>query len=137
MKGTGIKEIILDNIAIPLRYIPSFVGAIGFGMVLLKILRDNPSFRRRLKELKGRVFLFDARDAGQRFYLIIEDGDIKVLPHFGRKADVTMRGEVKVLFKVFMGEEDPDTVFFSRRLEISGDTGVAVHFKNILAGTLQ
>ncbi len=37
------------------------------------------------------------------------------------------------LLDVFTGRVDPDTVFFSRRLEITGDTAAAVHFKNILA----
>ena len=44
-----------------------------------------------------------------------------------------MRGALKVLVRVMLGKEDPDTVFFSRELEINGDTAVALHFKNILS----
>ena len=47
--------------------------------------------------------------------------------------DVVMKGDALVLIDVLRGKEDPDTVFFSRRLEVSGDTAVAVHFKNILS----
>jgi predicted lipid carrier protein YhbT len=47
--------------------------------------------------------------------------------------DVTMRGNVTVLLDVLSGKVDPDTVFFSRKLEIEGDTATAIHFKNILA----
>ena len=43
-----------------------------------------------------------------------------------------MKGETSVLFRLLLGKEDPDTVFFSRRLEIEGDTAAAICFKNIL-----
>jgi len=44
-----------------------------------------------------------------------------------------MSGNVAVLMDVLLGKEDPDTVFFSRKLEITGDTATAIHFKNLLA----
>ncbi|MCK4847070.1 MAG: SCP2 sterol-binding domain-containing protein, partial [Deltaproteobacteria bacterium] len=41
--------------------------------------------------------------------------------------------ETSVLLELFLGEEDPDTVFFSRRFEINGDTSAAILLKNIMA----
>ena len=65
--------------------------------------------------------------------LMIVGTEASVVVPSTRSPDVTMRGTVKVLLDVFTGRVDPDTVFFSRRLEITGDTAAAVHLKNILA----
>jgi predicted lipid carrier protein YhbT len=70
---------------------------------------------------------------GKKFYIVIKDRDIKVHPHSASTPDVTMSGNVAVLMDVLLGKEDPDTVFFSRKLEITGDTATAIHFKNLLA----
>ena len=117
-----------------LRVLPHWVEAVGAGLIIASVVDSHPELKEELKELAGRVFLFDARDIGRSFYLIIcDDGDIKVLPHWAEPPHVTMRGDIKTLFELFTGKEDADTVFFSRKLEISGDTASAVHLKNILA----
>jgi predicted lipid carrier protein YhbT len=43
-----------------------------------------------------------------------------------------MKGEFSVLLGLMMSKVDPDTVFFSRKLEITGNTATALCFKNIL-----
>lgn len=119
--------------SIPLRVMPLWFEAIGAGVFLSEILDARPGLRERLTEIDGKVFLFDAKDIGKGFYLHIRDGDIKLIPHMAVAPDVTMSGDFDVLFELLLGTVDPDTVFFSRRLEITGDTAVAIHFKNILA----
>ncbi len=83
--------------------------------------------------VEGKIFKFEAVDIKKAFYLHIKDHAISVVVHITGAPDVTMRGTVAVLLDVFTGRVDPDTVFFSRRLEITGDTSAAVHLKNILA----
>ncbi len=119
--------------SIPLRIMPLWFEAIGAGVFLSEILDKRPGLRERLTEIDGKVFLFDAKDIKKRFYLCIKDGDIKLIPHLSQDPDVTMAGAFDVLFELLLGSVDPDTVFFSRRLEITGDTATAIHFKNILA----
>lgn len=128
-----IRSGLIKGINIPLKVMPLWVEAIGVGVFISTIVDRNPRFKERLAEIDDKVFLFEAKDIGKRFYLHIKDRSINVVPHMGRKPDVTMRGTVDVLTNVLLGKEDPDTVFFSRRLEISGDTASAIHFKNILA----
>lgn len=128
-----LKRTLFLGMNIPLKAMPLWMEAIGVGVFISRIVEKNPRFRERLREIDGKVFLFEAKDIKKGFYLLIKDNDIKVVPHSGRKPDVTMRGTVKVLIDVLIGKEDPDTVFFSRRLEISGDTAAAIHFKNMLA----
>ncbi|MEK7773930.1 MAG: SCP2 sterol-binding domain-containing protein [Deltaproteobacteria bacterium] len=128
-----IKGMLIKSMNIPLKIMPLWMEAIGAGVIISTMTDKNPRFKERLREIDGKVFLFEAKDIKKRFYLHIRDGGIKVAPHFAGTPDVVMTGNVKTLADVLLGREDPDTVFFSRRLEISGDTAVAIHFKNILA----
>lgn len=128
-----IKGTLIKGMNVPLKVMPLWMEAIGVGAFITQIVDNNPRFKEKLKEIDDKVFLFEAKDVNKGFFLYIKDRNIKVLPHCARKPDVTMRGKVAVLMNVLLGKEDPDTVFFSRRLEISGDTASAIHFKNILA----
>jgi len=116
-----------------LRATPLVFEGVAMGAVLSAMIRRNPELGERLCELEGKVFFFEASDIGRGFFLEIRGGEIKVVLHKTTPADVTMRGDVTVLLDVLAGRVDPDTVFFSRKLEIEGDTATAIHFKNILA----
>lgn len=128
-----LSDALFKGAALSLKLMPLWAEAIGAGAIIALILDKNPAFRERLTEIDGKVFLFEAKDIGKSFFIHIKDKDIKIVPHVARTPDVTMKGDVRVLIDVFTGKEDADTVFFSRRLEITGDTAVAIHFKNILA----
>ncbi len=128
-----LEELLLKGVRGPLKVIPLWVEATAFGIFLKLVVDANPDLKERLPELDGRVMLFEATDLGKSFYLLIEGDDIRVRPHFRKPPDAVMRGPLKVLVRVMLGKEDPDTVFFSRELEINGDTAVALHFKNILS----
>ncbi len=127
-----VKEKALQALKFPLRLTPLWIEAIGMGAVMGAIVDGNKRFKERLKEIDGKLFLFEASDLDKKFFLYIKDGDIKIIPHIAKTPDVVMKGETKVFFGLLLGKEDPDTVFFSRKLEISGDTAAAIHFKNIL-----
>lgn len=129
-----LKHSAYKGVAASLRLMPLWASAIGAGVFISSVLDAHPLLKERLLEIDGKVFLFEAMDIRKRFFILIKDRDIKVIPHMAAPPDVTMKGELKVLFDVFLGRVDPDTVFFSRRLEVSGDTGAAIHLKNILAG---
>lgn len=132
LKGPLIEKL-FKTAALPLKLTPLWLDAMAFGTFVTEVIKRNPDLSERLREIDGRRFLFKAKDVEKGFYLLIEDGGIKVMPHMQEKPDVIMRGSVKVLMDLFLGKEDADTVFFSRELEIEGDTAVALHFKNILS----
>ena len=122
------------NIArVPLRFTPLLVETVFADVFISEIFNKHPRLKERLKDLDGKVFEFSATDLGKRFYLTFENTETKVFPYFAGEVDVTMKGEVKTLFCLLLGTEDPDTVFFSRKLEINGDTSSAILLKNILA----
>ena len=127
-----IEESIIEKLAVPLKVMPLWMEATALGVFIDKILRDNPRLAGRLCELKGKLFLFEATDLKKAFYLLIEEAGVKVIPHSTKEPDVVMKGEFKTLCGLLVGKEDADTVFFSRKLQISGDTAAALHLKNIL-----
>ncbi|MEE9591540.1 MAG: SCP2 sterol-binding domain-containing protein [Thermodesulfobacteriota bacterium] len=126
------KRKALKAISQPMRLMPHWMDTIGAGVLISAMMDKNPVFKEKIAQLDGKVFLFEASDIKKNFYLHINCNDIKLLPHYAGKPDVTMKGETEVLFGLLSGKEDPDTVFFSRRLEIGGDTAAAILFKNIL-----
>ena len=52
--------------------------------------------------------------------------------HNGAASDVTIRGALEEFWRLATRTEDPDTLFFSRRLSIEGDTETGLHVKNLL-----
>jgi predicted lipid carrier protein YhbT len=128
-----IPESLTKAAITPLRFIPRSLQCIGLGSFLAFELERDPSIKERLREIDGKTFLFEATDIDKRFYMTIKDGKVTVRPHYAGNPDVTMRGETAVLAGLMLNRIDPDTVFFSRRLQITGSMEVALWFKNILA----
>jgi predicted lipid carrier protein YhbT len=129
----GLEDGLLKGMTLSLKLAPLWLEAMGAAAVIAAMTELHPELKEKLAELDGKLFRFEATDIGKAFYLRILGTDISVVVHTAKDPDVTMRGTVKVLLDVFTGRVDPDTVFFSRRLEITGDTAAAVHLKNILA----
>ncbi|MFZ3071965.1 MAG: SCP2 sterol-binding domain-containing protein [Thermodesulfobacteriota bacterium] len=129
----SLIESFFNLVRIPLRFTPLLIEAVFASVFISEIFDKHPRLKERLKELDGKVFEFSATDLNKRFYLTFENTETKVFPYFAGKPDVIMRGEAKTLLYLLLGKEDPDTVFFSRRLEINGDTAAAILLKNILA----
>ncbi|MFQ5901970.1 MAG: SCP2 domain-containing protein, partial [Thermodesulfobacteriota bacterium] len=112
--------------------LPLWIETLVAGIFITLTLEGNSKFKERLKDMGSKVFFFEARDIKKSFYILMDDGEIKVIPHYKGEPHVTMRGDTKTLLGLLLNKVDPDTVFFSRELEISGDTSAAIHFKNIL-----
>lgn len=128
-----IPESVTKAAITPLKFIPKTLQCIGLGSFLAFELERDPSIRERLREIDGKTFLFEATDIDKRFYMTIKDGKVTIRPNYAGNPDVTMRGETAVLAGLMLNRVDPDTVFFSRKLQITGSTDVALWFKNILA----
>ncbi|MBI4746630.1 MAG: SCP2 sterol-binding domain-containing protein [Deltaproteobacteria bacterium] len=126
-------ELLTKAAVAPLKFIPRSLQCIGLGSFLAFELERDPSIRERLREIDGKTFMFEATDIDKRFYMSIKDGKVTVRPNFGGVPDVTMKGETAVLAGLMLNRVDHDTVFFSRKLQITGSTEVALWFKNILA----
>lgn len=84
------------------------------------------------RELHGRRFCVRVSDLGLRFYFGI--GPRGFIPEVAHSADVTFTASAADFVRLGLRQEDPDTLFFNRRLLIEGDTELGLRVKNMLDG---
>ena len=72
-------------------------------------------------------------DLDMSFYLSFADNQLIMSPSIAQ-ADVIFSGDSKEFILLASRTEDPDTLFFQRRLVIEGDTELGLHIKNSIDG---
>jgi len=80
--------------------------------------------------LQGRRFCVQVRDTGMRMYFSV--GPRGFVPERQERADVTFTATSLDFGRLALRLEDPDTLFFNRRLLIEGDTDLGLTVKNML-----
>ena len=85
--------------------------------------------RSALEPLRGKVLRLELKQIGFGPQLTIHGWGIR--PALGRP-DVTVRASLRDYFALALRREDPDTLFFTRRLVIEGDTELGLVVKNAL-----
>jgi predicted lipid carrier protein YhbT len=93
------------------------------------VLRGQPA-RSRLEELEGKVVAIVIEDAGLTVPLGFRNGRVEPAP--GRAPNVTLRGKLAAFRVLALRREDPDALFFDRRLAIEGETETGLLVKNFL-----
>jgi O2-independent ubiquinone biosynthesis accessory factor UbiT len=88
-----------------------------------------PALRAALAPLRGKVLRLEF--AGTPFSLPLTLSRWGLRPSFG-PADVTVRASLRDYAALALRSEDPDTLFFTRRLVIEGDTELGLALKNAL-----
>ncbi|GGY27740.1 ubiquinone anaerobic biosynthesis accessory factor UbiT [Paludibacterium paludis] len=81
--------------------------------------------------LEGRTFDVHVRDAGLHLFFCVENGVFRT-ERAQREADLTLSANLADFMRMMLREEDPDTLFFNRRLGIEGDTELGLVVKNLL-----
>lgn len=88
-------------------------------------------FRRALAEelefLEGRWLSIHVRDIGLLWYTSVVDGRLVVSQQ--ADADVSFSADASDLLMIAARKQDPDTLFFQRRLVIEGDTELGLYVK--------
>lgn len=87
------------------------------------------ALREALAPLRGKILRLEV--PGLPFAPQLTLDAIGLRPAFG-KADVTVRASLADYAALALRREDPDTLFFSRRLVIEGDTALGLVIKNAL-----
>ncbi|WP_281645950.1 SCP2 sterol-binding domain-containing protein [Parendozoicomonas sp. Alg238-R29] len=95
----------------------------------------NHAFQQPLEEdefdaLEGRWLKVTVSDLQLDFYVTVSDR--KMVMSGPRSCDVTFRGESTSFLTLATRQEDPDTLFFNRKLAIEGDTELGLGVKNML-----
>ncbi|MEA9392920.1 SCP2 domain-containing protein [Acerihabitans sp. TG2] len=80
--------------------------------------------------LAGRWLRIEVSDLGLQWYMTVENDRLKVSQH--ATADVSFCGNANDLILIAARREDPDTLFFQRRLRIEGDTELGLYVKNLM-----
>lgn len=80
--------------------------------------------------LEGRSFRIVVSDAGLALAFRVRAGRVEPL-RADREADVTFAACAADFLAIVTRREDPDTLFFARRLSIDGDTDTGHRLKNI------
>ncbi|HBX6961986.1 SCP2 domain-containing protein [Klebsiella pneumoniae] len=94
-------------------------------------------FRQALAEgelefLEGRWLSIHVRDIGLLWYTSVVDGRLVVSQQADADADVSFSADVSDLLMIAARKQDPDTLFFQRRLVIEGDTELGLYVKNLM-----
>lgn len=82
------------------------------------------------QRLRGRRFGVRVRDLGLAAYFAVTESGFA--PQVTAVADVTYTARAEDFLRLILRLEDPDTLFFDRRLVIEGDTELGLAAKNLL-----
>jgi predicted lipid carrier protein YhbT len=107
---------------------PTLALLAGLNLALGRMIPRGP-----LEPLLGKRFAIRVDDAG--LTLRFAYGSRGFRPIFdGAPADLTISARSRDFIALLTREEDPDTLFFSRRLVTEGDTDLGLLVKNTLDG---
>lgn len=131
----------LRRAKIPPFTLPRFVGAASaqlpqfpptFGLTTaLNLALDRILPREPLDPLVGKLVCLRVTDAGLTLnFTLTEKGFRPAVSH--SKPDVTISAATRDFIALALREEDPDTLFFNRRLVMEGDTELGLLVKNTL-----
>jgi len=119
-------------LSLPLRVIPSYIH----NRVLVTTL--NSIFHKDLKDgeldfLQGKLVQISIDDAGIEYRFTLNED--KLIPgSISQSPDLSLKGTIYDYLLLASRREDTDTLFFSRRLHMQGDTELGLYVKNFLDG---
>lgn len=79
---------------------------------------------------RGRRFRVQVKDLGLSLYLSVHEEGLRA--ERSGPVDVTFTASAEDFLRLALRQEDPDTLFFNRRLLIEGDTDLGLTMKNLL-----
>lgn len=115
----------------PIRLTPAWmynrVFVTSLNRLFSQELQDN-----ELDFLEARQITIHIKDAGIRISFSLVDQ--KIVSISSKETDLTIEGSVYDFLLLASRREDPDTLFFNRRLKLNGDTELGLYVKNFLDG---
>ena len=87
--------------------------------------------RSALEPLQGKSVCLEASDLGTRVRVAYDGSRFRAYAG-SAPADLSIRSSVPGFLALALRREDPDTLFFTRRLVITGDTELGLVVKNVL-----
>ena len=114
----------------PLAILPTRIPSEIFARTLTQVLR------RQLNEglfsfMEHRVLVVNVEDARVVHRISLQNHRFCAASS-QRPVDLSISGTVYDFLTLLAGREDPDSLFFQRRLKLLGDTEMGLHIKNLL-----
>jgi predicted lipid carrier protein YhbT len=119
-----------ERLAVPLRLLPASLLRLGSLQVIEHVLAA-PLADGRLDEFAGRRVGVEVTDLGLRWVVAIGERRVDVL-ELSEAAEATVRGTATDLLLLASRLEDADTLFFHRRLQLTGDVELGLALRNLL-----
>lgn len=116
-------------LSFPLRLIPNEVHSQLLVRAFNTILKQ-PLHHNELNDLRGHHINIQVTDLRVSFHFTVVGGKFKVCSPY-QHADVVIAGATRDIFSLITRQEDSDTLFFQRRLKLSGNTELGLRFKNV------
>lgn len=117
-------------LAKPLTHVPFVAQRLAMTNVLQQVFKEALSSG-ECEFLKNRWLLVRINDLGINWYFSLgHNGKITLQP--AASHDVSISGNLNEFILLAARKEDPDTLFFQRRLLIEGDTELGLEVKNLI-----
>jgi predicted lipid carrier protein YhbT len=95
------------------------------------LVLSDECMRARLAPIEGRYLRLAVVDANARFQFEVHRRRLRPVSA-AHVPDVQITGKLVDFLLLATRAEDPDTLFFSRRLSLEGETETALHVKNLI-----
>jgi O2-independent ubiquinone biosynthesis accessory factor UbiT len=121
---------LLFPLTFPLRLVPGVLHSHALATVLNQVMKEALSDG-ELEFLDGHCVGIEIEDIGVRYALGVSGGRIR---GYGKnvRPDASVVGGLNEFVLLAARREDADTLFFQRRLRMSGDTELGLYLKNFL-----
>jgi predicted lipid carrier protein YhbT len=120
----------LSPLAMPLRLVPTQVHSGALAVLLNRVMTEALA-EGELDFLDGRRVGIEIDDLGLRYRLGVHARRIRGFGD-GPTPDAVISGSLHDFMLLAARREDADTLFFQRRLRMSGDTELGLYLKNFL-----
>jgi len=117
-------------LSLPLGLIPSRVHSVLLIQLLNRLLAPELADG-ELDFLYDRVMEIEVSDARVKFHLTLSQGRLAIAPSH-QPNDLSISGLTYDFLLLATRREDPDTLFFNRRLKLGGNTELGLYVKNFL-----
>jgi O2-independent ubiquinone biosynthesis accessory factor UbiT len=132
-----------SNFTIPKFRLPGFVArivqklpqwphSIALAAGLNTALKLNLLPEDGLSALEEKVFRIRVLDTGGEAAYTYRNGLFRPVFRLEREPDLSFAANLSAYLQLLARQEDPDTLFFNRELEITGDTELGLIVKNML-----
>lgn len=95
-------------------------------------LMKGQAITSRLDYMEGKRLQLTIKDTGNCWKFIIRDNQLFDDAKSDTVADVHIQGDLETFLLLATGNEDPDSLFFSRHLSLEGNTEDGLYIKNLI-----